>query len=81
MAQLTLELPDSTFAFFRQTPDELAISIKIAALVRWYEEGKISQSKAAEIAGVSRQEFLEYLFIHHVSPYQISEDELKHELQ
>jgi predicted HTH domain antitoxin len=40
--------------------------MKITALVKWYEEEKISQSKAAEIAGISRQEFLEHLYEHRV---------------
>ena len=54
--------------------------MKITALVKWYEEGKVSQSKAAEIAGISRQEFLEQLFLHKVSPYQLTSEELINEV-
>lgn len=81
MTQMTLEMPETTFAFFRQTPSEFMKAMKLTALVKWYEEGLISQSKAAEIAGVSRQEFLEQLFIHHVSPYQVNPKELEDELR
>lgn len=50
--------------------------IKITALVKWYEEGVISQSKASEIAGMSRVQFLNCLAAHEVSPFQQSAAEL-----
>ena len=81
MTQMIIDLPDTTFAVFRQTPREFAKAVIITALVKWYEEGVISQSKAAEVAGISRQEFLEHLFLHNVSSYQLEEGELKNELR
>jgi predicted HTH domain antitoxin len=81
MTQTTVELPESTFSVFRQTPSEFVQSMKVTALVKWYEEGLVSQSKAAEIAGISRQDFLERLHEHGVSPYQLTEEELADEVQ
>jgi predicted HTH domain antitoxin len=46
----------------------------------WYEKGKISQSKAAEIAGVSRFEFLEILKKNRVSPFQYTAEDLDQEI-
>jgi len=80
MTKLTLDLPEDTFAVFNQSPGEFAESMKTVALVKWYEEGRISQSKAAEIAGLSRQEFLQQLFLHGVSPYQLTPEELHDEV-
>ncbi len=80
MTQLTIDVPETAFAAFKQTPDEFVQSMKITALVKWYEDGKISQSKAAEIAGISRQEFLEHLYEHKVSPYQLTPEELINEV-
>jgi predicted HTH domain antitoxin len=81
MTKLTLELPETAFALFHKTPHELIEDMKTTALVKWYEEGLLSQSKAAEIAGISRQEFLQKLYLHNVSPYQInSAEELKNEI-
>lgn len=40
----------------------------------------ISQSKAAEIAGVSRQEFLEALARFNLLPFQVTPEELTEEL-
>jgi predicted HTH domain antitoxin len=81
MTTMTLELPETTFAVFRQSPSEFVKAMKIAALVKWYEEGLVSQSKASEIAGLSRQEFLEHLYSHNVTPYQLDPDELENELR
>jgi predicted HTH domain antitoxin len=55
--------------------------MKMAALVKWYEDGTISQSKAAEIAGISRHEFLESLYEHRISPYQLTPEELINEIR
>jgi predicted HTH domain antitoxin len=38
--------------------------------------GQLSQSKAAEVAGVSRQEFLQSLARYNVSPFQVTPEEL-----
>jgi predicted HTH domain antitoxin len=53
--------------------------LRLAAAVKWYELGTISQSKAAELAGVSRQEFLEALYRFKVSPFQVTTEELARE--
>ena len=42
--------------------------------------GKVSQSKAAELTGLSRQEFLDVLYRFNVSPFQITPNELKEEM-
>lgn len=79
MTSMTIDFPDSAFAVFKKTPRELAEDVKIAAVVKWYEEGLISQSKAAEISGISRARFLDCLRDHKVSPFQLTPDELEDE--
>ena len=54
--------------------------MKPAAVVKWYELGKISQPKGAEICGVSRAEFLRILGEHKVSVIQYDEESLDREL-
>ncbi|MEI2743437.1 MAG: UPF0175 family protein [Candidatus Competibacter sp.] len=46
----------------RQGPNQLAAEVKIAAVVQWYAEERISQSKATEIFAISRSRFLEELY-------------------
>jgi predicted HTH domain antitoxin len=74
--QLTLELPQDIFSALRQEPETFLREMRLAAAVKWYETEQISQSKAAEIAGVSRAEFLTALARFGVSPFQITADEL-----
>ncbi len=73
---LTLELPRQLFAAFRQDPEEFLASMRLAAAVKWYETEQISQAKAAEVAGLSRAEFLAALNRFGVTPFQITAGEL-----
>ena len=78
--KLTLDIAENAFSVLKQSPDEFVQELLAAALSKWYELGKISQSKAAEIAKLSRLEFLEVLKQHNVSPFQLSKEELEKEV-
>lgn len=59
--RITLEFEESAFSSLRQGPDDFARELRLAACVKWYELGRVSQAKAAELAGLSRAEFLDAL--------------------
>lgn len=80
MIEVKLSLPESVFSVTRSTPDEFVQEMRLAAAVKWYEVGTVSQSKATEIAGISRQAFLDALIRFKVSPFQTIPDELAEEL-
>jgi predicted HTH domain antitoxin len=78
--QVNFELPEEVFATTRSTPEHFVKEMRLAAAVKWYEIGRVSQSKAAEIAGLSRHDFLEALNTFNISPFQVTEDELLKEI-
>ncbi|HOB74748.1 MAG TPA: UPF0175 family protein [Phycisphaerae bacterium] len=78
--RVSIDLPEDAFSALRVSPDEFVRKMRLAAAVKWYEIGVVSQGKAAELAGVSRHEFLDALHHFHVSPFQETPEELAAEL-
>ena len=61
MPRVQVEFDSDVFATLRRSPEEVAQEIRLAAAVIWYAQGRVSQGRAAELAGVSRAEFLDAL--------------------
>lgn len=78
--QVLIELPRAALSALRQDPSDFVHEMRLAAAAKWYEMGLISQAKAAEIAGVSRAEFLTSLTRFGVSPFQYDADEITQEV-
>jgi predicted HTH domain antitoxin len=78
--QVVLDLPESAFSALRSDPQEMARELRLAAAVKWYELGKLSQARAAELAGLSRYEFIHALARFGVSPIQETPEELAESL-
>lgn len=74
--RVSLELPRSAFSALRQDPLSFVAEMRLTAAVKWYEMGRLSQAKAAEVAGLSRSEFVAALARFDVSPFQYSADEI-----
>ena len=78
---LKLDMSEGAFSALRKDPDEFAKELRLAAAVKWYEMGIVSQERASEIAGLSREEFIFSLAKFGVSPFQYKVDEIEEELQ
>ncbi|MDL1960611.1 MAG: UPF0175 family protein [Deltaproteobacteria bacterium] len=69
-------MDDEVLLGMNKSPEEMAREIRLAAAVKWYELGTISQEKAAQMAGLSRAEFITALSRFGVSPMQETADEI-----
>ena len=70
MVQMTIQMPEGALAALRKDPAAFAHELRVAAAVKWYELRRVSQGRAAEIAGLSRAEFLAALGRYEVTPFQ-----------
>ncbi len=80
MTSVTINLPDSAFSALRLSPVEFVREMRIAAAVQWYAQQQVSQGKAAELAGLSRAEFINELFRRRVPAIQVTAEELHSEI-
>jgi predicted HTH domain antitoxin len=65
----------------RRTPEEFAKEIRLAVAILLYARGEISQGKGAELAGLSRTEFIDALSRERVDALQVDEDDLREEIE
>lgn len=75
MVQMTIDMPEEALAALRTDPEDFARQLRLAAAVKWYELRRVSQERAAKIAGLSRAEFLAALGQFGVSPFQYTAEE------
>ena len=71
MSALVVELPESI------TPEEARLLLAL----KLYEEGRLSCGKAAEIAGYSKQTFMELLGKHGIAAVDYPAEELASDLR
>ena len=81
MKTIPLEVPEDLVGFSGGSDEQLARDLRVAAAIQWYSQGVVSQGRAAEIAGLDRTSFLLALGRAKVDAFQISEAELKQELE
>ena len=81
MPTITFDVPDGALSALRLSPSEFVKEMRVAAALLWYSHGEISQSKAAEIAGTSRAEFIDELAHRRIPAVQVTAEELQEEIQ
>ena len=81
MSQITISIPDEILLALKATPDDVAELIRFAASVKLYEMGQLSSGAAAQLAGVPKPYFLSRLADYGVNTFDLSEEELVHDLR
>jgi Uncharacterised protein family (UPF0175). len=81
MTTVQVALPDDVFSTMHKSPGEVADEMRVAAATIWYAKSLISQGQGAEIAGLSRADFMQTLSDAGVSPFQETLDEVQESLR
>jgi len=76
-----MEMDEDIFLSMNKSPEELAEEMRLAAAVKWYELGTISQERAAQLSGLSRAAFMGALSKFGVSPFQETVEEISNALR
>lgn len=79
--ELKISYPRGLEHAVHMTKSELEQHIRLMAALKMFELGKVSSGKAAELAGMSRVEFLETCGRYRVSPFNFPAEEIREELR
>ena len=77
---ISFDIDSAAFGALRLSPSEFAREMRIAAAVQWYAQSVVSQGRAAELAGLTRADFLDELYRRKVPACQVTAGELLDEI-
>ncbi len=80
MTHINVELPETIHSVLHCSPTELGKEVQLAAALQWYQQGRVSQELAANIAGLDRTDFLLMLARLKKDSFQVDFEDLDHEL-
>lgn len=81
MTTMTMSFPETVFSSTRWSPDEFVREMRIEAASQWYSQKRISQERAADIAGLTRSEFIDALAVRRIPVVQAEFDEIMDEVR
>ncbi|NEP76534.1 MAG: UPF0175 family protein [Okeania sp. SIO2G5] len=76
MSIVQLNIPEEVLISLKETPETISQELSMLAAVKLFELGKLSSGRAAQLANISRVEFLNLLGRYQVSPFALSPEDL-----
>jgi predicted HTH domain antitoxin len=80
MSAVQLDIPEETLISLKTDAESFARDLKLLGAIKLFELGKLSSGRAAQLAGLSRIEFLMTLGRYGGSPFQMTEGELRQDI-
>ncbi len=80
MSMVQIDVPDEVLVSLKESSETISQELSILAAVKLFELGKLSSGRAAQLAGMSRVEFLSTLGRYRVSPFSLTTEELDHDI-
>lgn len=74
------DIPDDFLKISGTSPEEFARKMRLAAAIYWYSRVEISHERGAQIAGLSRAEFMDALASEKIE-YILDFEDLKREVE
>ncbi len=75
--QIVIDVPEKVLLAEKENADTFARELALLAAVKLYELGRLASGRAAELAGISRVEFLLSLSRFQVCPFEAELEDLE----